>query len=116
MRQFSRLPNGGAAPNPRLLGGWAGKDPLQVFEVGFMSPDRKAWWDVANDWPERWRNGFNSPKSGPLPGIRVAANRDGIADGVLEVGSFESAHERLGDRFLTGLVEAVVRPDLVHSP
>ena len=49
-------------------------------------------------------------------GVAVAAQGDGVADGVLEVLALQKGDDGLGDGFLAGLVELIARPDLVQRP
>ena len=49
-------------------------------------------------------------------GVAVAAQGDGVADGVLEVPALQKGDGGLGNGFLAGLVELIARPDLVQRP
>ena len=49
-------------------------------------------------------------------GVAVAAQGDGVADGVLEVPALQKGDDSLRDGLLAGLVEPVAWPDLVQRP
>ena len=49
-------------------------------------------------------------------GVAVAAQGDGVADGVLKAPAFQEGDDGLGDGLLAGLVELVARPNLVQRP
>ena len=49
-------------------------------------------------------------------GVAIAAQGDGVADGVLEVPALQKGDDGLGNGFLAGLVELIAWPDLVQRP
>ena len=48
-------------------------------------------------------------------GVGIAAERDGVADGVLVAFGVERADDRLRDGLLAGFTEVVVGPDVVEA-